>query len=513
MSASRERIAVIGGGMGGSLTALLAKRAGYDVMHLGKQDLRLNGASVIAARLHLGGEYPLDRKTALDCLKGAIVWKLVMPDGIYTDQTPMRFTVSEATEKEGLLTVKKYLDHYEMIRRRYEQHFQRVRSVLGWSEDQTAAALFGLPKQENFYRALKKGKGRENDLRHYHNIAGGFQSQEPGLNTMLYLAFVDRALSNAGIRYLPLEVTKIERKKDHYLVYTDSGVSPLEADQVVIAAWEGGPTLELPHRDPSRWKPVHAYRRSMAMLDIANISADRRPPPTFVMRGDSKRGLIGAMFSPYGMCDATVYVTGPEASYADGKELTPSDPATPTEWEREPLNRQWRLDNIHRIATEQYFPFLKEAQPARLATRVTLNFQRDLKQRRHEKVAEIQPGLITVYPTKVTLAPQAAIEAVEMLQARSRLRAMKTGAKKKIPPARDALELALPGNYAIADAADLDSMNSANFARNRDMPETLSLQRPGYPAKHSFTKHDLPNRGRQNFTQRYGHREESGRER
>jgi len=128
----REEIAVIGGGLGGVTTALmLAKDPHYHVTLIEAQPTVLNGACVSAGRLHLGGEYPLDSKTAHDCLLGAIIWKLLMPKNIYTPAPPMKFLLAQKTQEHGekypeddkALTLDKYLTAYEKIREEYERIF------------------------------------------------------------------------------------------------------------------------------------------------------------------------------------------------------------------------------------------------------------------------------------------------------------------------------------------------------------------------------------------------------
>jgi glycine/D-amino acid oxidase-like deaminating enzyme len=142
--APREEIAVIGAGLGGCLTALmLAKNPRYHVTLIEAQDTLLNGASAIASRLHLGGEYPLDPQTAQDCLMGAVIWKLLMPnhgederqENILTPTPPMKFLVAKKTEEFGrknageerTLTLDKYVSSYEKIRLAYRDIFERVK--------------------------------------------------------------------------------------------------------------------------------------------------------------------------------------------------------------------------------------------------------------------------------------------------------------------------------------------------------------------------------------------------
>ena len=104
-------IAVIGGGYTGVLSSLLLaglKKPGPDgqpalSVHLFEQDLNLmNGASLIPARLHLGGEYPKDPPTAFQCLISALIFRQMFPtESILTDRKRIDFLLA-GTNPDGL---------------------------------------------------------------------------------------------------------------------------------------------------------------------------------------------------------------------------------------------------------------------------------------------------------------------------------------------------------------------------------------------------------------------------
>ncbi len=166
-----ETIFIAGGGVVGCLTAYvvsLIKRADgkpkYHVIISDKQKQVLNGACATAQRLHFGGEYPHSLQTALDCIRSAIIWKLTMPDGIYTSRPGMTFSVAEATEKSGKLTIESYLEHYEKIFQEYKRLFRQVQTSFGWTPEHTAEKLFGPPERELFYRRLNEVELAERSL-------------------------------------------------------------------------------------------------------------------------------------------------------------------------------------------------------------------------------------------------------------------------------------------------------------------------------------------------------------
>ena len=78
----REDIAIIGGGDTGSFSSLFLASLKRDDgtpffnVHLFEKDVILkNGASLMYARRHYGGEYPLDRHTAVQCLFSSLIYQ------------------------------------------------------------------------------------------------------------------------------------------------------------------------------------------------------------------------------------------------------------------------------------------------------------------------------------------------------------------------------------------------------------------------------------------------------
>lgn len=114
VSSRPKEVAVIGGGLGGVLSAILAAemrdaqgKRRFHVTLYEKEASLFAGASAIAGRLHHGFEYPLDWKTAEDCLVSAIIYKLMLPPrplkrpDFFTDRDTMRYAVTNATEAAG----------------------------------------------------------------------------------------------------------------------------------------------------------------------------------------------------------------------------------------------------------------------------------------------------------------------------------------------------------------------------------------------------------------------------
>lgn len=538
-NSSPEEIVIIGGGLAGALTALFAAqiknadgRNKYHITLLEKNKHLFDGSSLVAARLHLGGEYPLDQQTGDDCLKGAMIWKMVMPSHnvFFTQMPPMQFAVSPETQAVGQLveklkqeplksttgknyrididgyleqakndgkewerlnqffsgefeydgktttlmtdndgkvlphlTVEKYIDHYTQLQTRYEVLLKQI-----GDPEEIAEKFFGEPQQ--FFSILQPKNAAT-------PIAGGVQTKEPGLAIGAYLSFLQKALesSDAITVQTGVEADHITKENNQHVIHCANGVN-FRVDQVVLAGWDGNPALGALQKD----NEVHAYNRAMLVVNTHDIQNKHNLPsifkPIFKMLGSD-----GGMFSPFSEERALVYIPHVDAGYHGGdKELTVDNPHIPNDWPRDDIAKNapieertarsvWKKKYFERA--KQCFPFLDGAKPLGLIIRNILTFKPGLEQRRHENAYEKEPGKIVIYPNKLTLAPQSAIEAVEILNLRSQ---QKTNPELVVLPADAAFTAATQHKYSLdknIDKRELDELITASiqFAHDREL--------------------------------------------
>jgi monoamine oxidase len=163
----KERVVVIGGGLSGCLSALFAARVKnpdgslkYDVTLLEAQDKILNGASIIASRIHQGGEYPLHYRTAFGCMWSAALWKMIFPEkGTFTAEPPLRFFLARTTNRKGILTSEKFNHNFEDLQSLYESVAYNIALELQQLPD-AARQRWGvpIPSPEEPPEALGKSK-------------------------------------------------------------------------------------------------------------------------------------------------------------------------------------------------------------------------------------------------------------------------------------------------------------------------------------------------------------------
>jgi len=457
--APREEIAVIGGGLGGCLAALMLIKKGYHVTLIEKQDMLLNGASAIASRLHLGGEYPLDvpeMTTAKNCLSSAISWKLLMPDTIYTPTPPMKFLIAKGTEQEAKLTLSKYRDFYQKIRDEYEKKFREVKDALKWDFKKTEDALFGSFNLNEFRRLMM-------DEKEYEGVVGGLQTQERGLNVPKYLTMIEgelKAQEQAGNLTILTGHTVIKEgirgEKGHFQIHCSIPAGQgkttekiIESSQVVQAAWQGGPEiLPLLEEAAKNETIVTVYKRGMILVDLPK---GWKTPPAFIMEGK-----YGGMLSPYNDKTAICYLPMEEGGgQYKQHELTTKNPSLPGNWELSKKELDAWKTKYFEMLKERFKPLLDHATNPRLIVRDTLNFQKVVHERKQQHVTEqrvpipkqgvtaevsakqkvewvqrreafivppawkVKEGLFNLVPTKGTYSVTGAIQAAQMVAART----------------------------------------------------------------------------------------------
>jgi len=456
-----EEIAIIGGGLAGCLVALmLAKNPRYHVTLIEKQPTVLNGASLIASRLHQGREYPLDPATQRDCLENAVVWKLLMPDNIYTPVPPMKFLVANETQQYGKahpeapqsLTLDKFFSASEDIRQHYEEIFGAVKRRYGWEDATIEKKLFGSYAPGQFSRLLAPEEYAD-----YPGVVGGIQSQEMGLNVPKYLTMIEEQLreeqKKGNIRILTSHMARsdIKGKLGAFEISCWSVMEGkdkiIEADQVINAAHSDGPAI-VPQMGKAHSHNIQmvVYRR--AMLFIRKLPEKWKTPPAFIMKDEH-----GGMLSCFNDETAVCYRPTDEAAYWKGEwTLTAKDPHLPPHWDA-PLSskeeKEWKENYLKSLQAR--FPILKDVKPedTQLVVRNTVALQKNALERRPNlhapqevssrislkqvqtiaqtmdqqeergPLVETKKGLFTFYPTKATYCVGSALQAAVMVETRS----------------------------------------------------------------------------------------------
>ena len=109
-------VAVVGGGVFGSLAALKLAAAGNTVTLFERQPDLLRGASLNANRLHLGFHYPRDDETARQCMRGYVAFKAEFGEAILNGVQNAYFVAS----KGSLTSPRDYLSFCDRLQLPYQ---------------------------------------------------------------------------------------------------------------------------------------------------------------------------------------------------------------------------------------------------------------------------------------------------------------------------------------------------------------------------------------------------------
>ncbi|HXF90609.1 MAG TPA: FAD-dependent oxidoreductase, partial [Candidatus Nitrosotenuis sp.] len=236
---------VIGGGYTGILSAVQLARLKdindkplFKVTLLEQNSTLLNGASMVAGRLHLGGEYPLDTLTALDCLYAGLLFWQMIPQG-YTKIPGVTYLIDKKSEEQPqsisdsrFLNRAKMIEEYRKIQARYEIYYHHLKKDDRYLNN----SFFGEPK--NLLQIVEPHdevtKG----------FAGGIETRERGINPALMGAFLEEQLKISGVKVRFFEKV-IEAVPEIYGYKLKTHLNHYQADIVVNATWDQAPSLDL----------------------------------------------------------------------------------------------------------------------------------------------------------------------------------------------------------------------------------------------------------------------------
>ena len=372
----RNTIAVIGGGYTGVISAiLLAKLKIFDVHLFEKDMVFMNGASAAPARLHLGGEYLEDEKTAKHCLFSAILFRQMLPtESIFTDIQYTKFlTAIDSLEDISIKTIQ---EQYAELQRSYERVFGQLSEIWGTTDEETGLRLFGHPS------LLVEDTEFDPKFSHF---AGGIKTKERGLQPIALGKILENLLEENNVQvHLGCTVTKAkydEEKTGYLLSYKGQHSQKLFANYVVSAAWHRNNYLatkvDSGHASDTSQR---VFLRTIGLFDVSQCE-NPKDCSYFGFKGEH-----GGMVSFYSPTVAAIYI--PQEGLAYHGEVMGGiflDRETQERWDDLNSNEgesRIVLKNMLDNAKEKY-PFLEKAKPIKLLTRTTISQDGTISERSH----------------------------------------------------------------------------------------------------------------------------------
>lgn len=418
----REKIAIIGGGYTGVLTALLLTKLQdkeenpfYEVHLYDSNPELMMGASLAPARLHLGGEYPTDEATALQCLKSAILFRQMLR-GIYTDISKTAFLLSNNSKEQ--LTYEEMKENYNKIKNKYGRYYTQLQNEYG---ENTDALFFGPP--DDFFAEIC-----DEDLPVGYK---GILTQEKGLNPIYLGLTLEKLLKHFNVTlHLGSQVNSIAKVFDAKFGETVLPVHMVSTDgsselyhQVVNSTWVDFRPIDIMCDPKNKGINSTSFIRGIMLADISQCSI-----PIFNGEKASIFGLLGqhgGMASPFNNHIALLYLPTPEGGHIGEHPISDNIPSMLHSFQERyklyDVQKEGRMENI--LANlKQKFPFLHGARPIDLLIRETLSFDNgELEKRRHINTNNGTPAggvpanYVRVLSTKATYCPVAALEALKLI--------------------------------------------------------------------------------------------------
>ena len=424
-----EKVAIIGGGYTGVMTALLlarlTRRDGSPLysVHLYEQNKQLmTEASLMPGRLHLGGEYPLDVQTSRDCLLSALIFRQMFTnERIYTRIPAVAYLLGKETEG---LTLEQMRENFEQIKNAYAHYYN---ALLTEYDDNTAALLFGTP--EELFSDIS-----DEVTRTLPAFRGGFKIHERGFHSIYLGAYLEYLLEKFNVH--------THTGKNVYLT-AYFGISNHDVLQLGI---EGGgiqePFQHIVNATNVNFEAVnpllprgdltYCHTRAILLVDISRCTIPMFSNEKCALFG--LKGAAGGMVSPFNKNLALFYWPDIEGAYVGSQYLMHGYYSGAIMYDAQFIERtdaEQRRLKIWEVLLERY-PMFQGSQPLKLHLAATLNTTEVLEARIHSKAKlyngqgsepfHLNRDYSVVLAQKATYAPLAALQAVKTVLTGSRAR-------------------------------------------------------------------------------------------
>jgi|GEM_PF-3506939 len=383
-----EHVVIIGTGIAGCTTAWALSEAGYNVTLVERLDTPFSSTSIGALGIHLGGRYPKDWETAVECLQAGIKMKKMM--GFAFSDSRLRFL----TAQDSPIDFNSHVQHYRKLREYYGQLPV---------EDQ----MFGKP--EDFFRIMEPA-----ELAAFSGISGGIETQEACFDMDRVRSVLLRTLEARGATLLTsTEVLGVSKKSGG----DDTGYSisfrnlktgaadTLQAGIVVNAAGPQARTIGQGLNDMPQSRLDLRFFQDLKLDDQGQASY---PFPFVVMPGYMHYVPLGnGVSSLVGFSETieTIHVEQDE-------ELS-----LPLSWQQQlsaqrVYGSEERSAAIIAMARERFMPHLGSAvvQATYPGVAVSFNPEQHIKRQRHVQQSADLPNYYAVVPTKASHALGLALE-------------------------------------------------------------------------------------------------------
>lgn len=392
----KKTISIIGGGYTGIISALLLSKLKnkeghplYDISLIESKKELLLGASNKIARLHMGGEYPLDKETSKNCVIGSVLFSQIFnKDHFSSPVSGINYFLTKESCKKEILSLEDMISSYQENIVLYSKLFNIVKKMYPERE------LVGDPK--DFFSVVNFS---DSDV-----FVGGIKSKELGIDSEKFNKFLtSEVLKRSDIKvYTDSFVSNVSKQEEGFNININN-TKEFYSDIVVNASWESSFFLDQKVGNPVKRK---AFLRALAVADISSC----------LEKGESTFALIGkdgCMYSRVNDKSAILYVPDKEISHILDSEISQENSKLQDYF--------FSNEDIENLKTKFYnhvvniFPNLKEMVIDSIKINQTFSFDDVLEKRRHFNTKIITNNWYSLLPTKATFSAWSVLELIKLM--------------------------------------------------------------------------------------------------
>ena len=384
----KEKHIVIGAGVAGCVTAIMKKKAGYDVVILEMKKSKdesvypiCTDTSNIVSENHSGAEYPFDPQSAKDCFDGRLDNNKFFPEFIYGGKSQSRIIASQSMIYDGVDIAEQCRNNMSVIKNHYRQRIHE--NFLNY--------MFGNPNTA--CREIGKFDGVE-------DVATAFVTPQRGFNTVFVSLTLEHEIKKLGIEVVQgAEVVDLKKEKNSYIVkyLQDDKENYIEAEQISICCATFGFGLATKINPNLKLPPIYLALREILYVDLP----DGCEKNYTCLKLEDK---YGGMMSPLSPNCALIY--HPPSAHIQYQKLDFDTYAYPETYQRYMEKGHPELAERAETTLSQlksYYPELRNSRVLKPFLKVAINTTHDSRQRRNMGVFRVDDGCSLMILPKWTM--------------------------------------------------------------------------------------------------------------
>lgn len=398
----KEKHAIIGAGVAGCITAIMRKKAGYDVIifesttsHSADQHSVCSKTSKVVSENHSGSEYPFDTQSAIDCFNSRMLNEKFFGDFIYAGKDYSRIIPSVEMSLTNENIEKYCFENFNLLKAEYETKIA----------EKIENRVFGDPAS-----AFKIDHTISNyvlDSDH------AYVTPQRGFNPVYVSTLLDWHINKLKIPVIEsCDIKNIRRHSNgQYEVFGVNNISGEESKFIFsqICICSGKDSFQLSKIVNADFAFPQIY---LAHRNISLVKLNKKLDIQFTCLKLEQE--YGGMFSPFN--DSVAMIYHPPSAHIGINKMDGNSCEVPREVSDFMLRKSRRFDVAEQTLKSliKYYPILENAEVITTFNSVAINTFNDPRIRRNMGVFEIAPGCSSIILPKWTMAVTNALKSLEL---------------------------------------------------------------------------------------------------